>query len=167
MPKSLADGKIKLTMLPTAPEDPSALTTTELNAGIDIQCDILASDFRLSATASDTVGDSPLCNDSNAVVYGRSNYEGSMTPFRYFDETGAVDATEDTLWAAAKAKGTHLHLVKRWNGKPHDEDWAAGDEYEYWHVITDEPQDPSDMGGYIKKVVPLGPQRKVSGEVDA
>ena len=166
MPKSLADGKIKLTLLATEPStDLDALTPTELNGGEDIQCNILKSDFRLSATASDTVADTELCSDGNAVVFGASNYEGNMTVFRYFDETGAVDPAEDTAFAAAKEKGTHLYLVMRENGKDHDDAWATGDEYEYWHVITDEPQQPSDRGGYIKRTIPLGPQQKVTGEV--
>lgn len=167
MPKSLADGKMKVTLLAAAPDDATDLDAATLNGGTDIQCNVLKSDFRLSATASDTVGDTELCQDGNAVVFGASNYEGNMTVFRYFDETGAVATAEDTAWAAAKAKGTHLHLVVRQNGKRHDEDWATGDEYEYWHVITDEPQMPSDLAGYIKRTIPLGPQTKVSGVVAA
>ena len=168
MPKSLADGKIKVTHLATEPTgDLDSLSATVLNAGTDIQCNILKSDFRLSATASDTVGDTELCQDGNSVVFGASNYEGNMTVFRYYDETGAVAVSEDTAWAAAKEKGTHLYLAVRQSGKKHDEDWAAGDEYELWHVITDEPQMPSDLAGYIKRTVPLGPQSKTTGTVAA
>lgn len=167
MPKSLADGKIKLTLLTEPPADPANPTATELNAGIDIQCNILKSDFRLSATASDTVADTELCADGNAVVFGASNYEGTMTVFRYFDETGAVDPAADTAFAAAREKGTPLHLAMRENGRKHDVDWTSAEEGEYWHVISDEPQMPSDRGGYIKRTIPLGPQRKVPFTVAA
>lgn len=167
MPKSLADGKIKLTLLTTEPADPSAPTATELNAGTDIECNILKSDFRLSATASDTVADAELCSDGNAVVFGASNYEGNMTVFRYFDETGAVDVAADVAFEAAREKGTHLYLAMRENGRDHEVEWTASEEGEYWHVITDEPQQPSDRGGYIKRTIPLGPQEKVPFTVAA
>lgn len=164
MPKTLADAHMKVTSLTTVPADPEAMTVTEATAGEDIQCNVLKSDFRLSATGSDTVPDTELCSDSNAVAYGASNFEGSMTPFRYYDETGAPDPVEDFVWELAKAKGTNLYLAVR-EGKAHDEPWAEGDEYELWHVITDEPQRPTDTGGFIKKVIPLGPQRVYKGTV--
>jgi hypothetical protein len=166
MPKTLADARMKVTALTELPADPEAPTTTELTAGNDIQCNVLKSDFRLSATASDTVDDSELCADSNAVVYGASNYEGSMSPFRYYDENGDVDPVEDFAWDLVKTKGTHLYLAVR-EGKRHDEPWAEGDEVEVWHCLTDEPQRPTDLTGYIKKVVPLGPQRVYKGAVAA
>ena len=157
MPKSLADGKIKLTLFTAPLEDFDAAA---LNTGVDIECNILKSDFRLSATTSETVDDTELCADGNAVVFGASNYEGNMTVFRYFKSDGSVDAAADTLWAAAKEKGSHLYLAMRENGRDHEAEWINGDEGEYWHVITDEPQMPSDRGGYIKRTIPLGPQSK-------
>lgn len=165
MPKSLADARMKVTLLDALPTDPEAAAVADLTAGQDAQCNVLKSDFRLSATASDTVADSELCSDSNAVTYGASNYEGNMTAFRYFDETGDPDPSEDWLFDAVREKGTHLYIAVREDGKRHDVEWAAGDEYEIWHVITDEPQRPSDSGGFIKRTTPLGPQRVYRGVV--
>ncbi|MCZ2261586.1 hypothetical protein [Isoptericola sp. QY 916] len=166
MPKTLADAKKKVTSLTSLPENPEAVPVAELTAGKDIQCNVLKSDFRLSAVASDTVPDTELCSDSNATAFGASNFEGNMTPFRYYDETGVPDPTEDFVWDLAKEKGTHLYLAIR-EGKPHDDPWVATDEYTLWHVITDEPQDPTDTGGFIKKVIPLGVQRRYKGAVAA
>ena len=166
MPKTLADARMKVTLLTALPTAPEGAAAADFTAGQDIQCNVLKSDFRLSATASDTVPDTELCSDSNAVVYGAGNYEASMTPFRYYDETGAPDPAEDFLFDAVRLKGTHIYLAVR-EGKPHDEPWAAGDEYELWHVITDQPQRPSDTGGFLKKVVPLGVQRVYYGTVAA
>ena len=158
MPKTLADGRLRLRILTTAPADPEAVTATEANAGIKAECRINKSDFRLSATASDTVDDTELCADSNAVTYGASNYEASMTPFRYIQADGTPDATGDEVWAAVQAKGTTLWLLYS-EGKRHTEDFAVGDEYELYEVITDKAQKPGDTAGFIKRVVPMGVQR--------
>lgn len=154
---TLADGRTRLVALTTAPADPEAVTATEANAGVRLECRILKSDFRLSPTASDTIPDTKLCAEGNAVSYGASNYEGTVTPFRELTAAGAADPTNDIAWDTLKAKGTHLWLLKS-EGKKHTEDFAADDEYSLFEVITDNPQDPSDRGGYIKRVVPLGVQ---------
>lgn len=171
MPLTLQGGRRKLVAFTTDitadPADPEALSLADLTAGIDIQCKVLKSDLRLSPTASDTVPDSPYCATGNATVFGASNYEGSLTPFAYYDATGALDATEGDVFALLTAeKGAHIWIVDRW-GKPEDEPLAAGDDYRLWHVITDEGQDPTDVGGYIKQIVPLGVQRMWRGTIAA
>lgn len=158
MPKSLADGRIKLVALTTAPANPAAPTPTELNAGIDLSCRILKSDYRLSAVASDTVAEAELCSEGNAVVYGASNYEGSVTPFRYLTDEGKADAANDVAWDTLKEKGTPLWLYER-EGPEYTVPFATGDEVEGYEVITDNPQKPSDRSGFTKRVVPLGVQR--------
>lgn len=160
MPKTLADGRIKLTILTTEPTDLRAISATVLNAGIDASCKILKSDYRLSATASDTIDETELCNDSNAVNYGRSNYEGSVTPFWYLDADGKPEALENVVYEALREKGSRVWLVER-EGPEYSEDWAALDEYEVFEVVTDTPQKPSDRTGYSKRVIPLGVQRAV------
>lgn len=163
MPKTLADARTRLAILTTKPASLTTITTAELNAGIDASCKILKSDYRLSPTASDTVPDTELCSEGNAVTFGASNYEGSVTPFWYLDPTGKSEVAEDVVYQALKEKGTHLWFVER-EGPRYDEDWAAGDDIEVYEVITDNPQKPSDRAGYIKRVVPLGVQR---AELDA
>jgi hypothetical protein len=157
MPKTLADGRIKLTILTEEPANLAAITVAELTAGVDVSCRVLKSDFRLSPTASDTVGDQELCQEGNATTYGASNYEGSVTPFRYLDDAGKADTENDIAWDTFKEKGTEGWAVKR-VGPKQSQAWASADAYEVYHFITDNPQDPTDLTGYIKKVVPLGIQ---------
>lgn len=159
MPRTLADGRIKLTAMTVKPADPKAPTVAELTAGLDISCRILKSDYKLGATASDTLGDeAELCASGNSVTFGASNYEGSVTPFRYLTEDGAADAENDIAWEALKEKGTTLWLAER-EGPLYDTEWAAGDVADVYEVITDSPQKPSSRTGYIKRIVPLGVQR--------
>lgn len=157
MPKSLADGRTKFTILTDEPANPEAPTAAELNAGIDASCNILASDFVWGATDSDKVNEPALCEDSNANALSRSNYQAGVTPFRYFDEiTKNPDAVEDAVFAALKTKGTEVWGYARKTGKKASEVWAAGDEIYFGaKVLTDEPQPPSDQGGYIKFRVPM------------
>lgn len=165
MPKTLADARIKLTILTVKPANLAAISATVLNAGIHADGRIMKSDYRLSPTASDTVNEAELSASGNAVVYGNSNYEGSITPFRYLDETGAPDDTEDVVFAAVRDKGTTLWLVER-EGPKASVAWTTGDEYEVYEVLTDTPQKPSDRtSGYIKRIVPLGVQNRVEGVV--
>ncbi len=169
MPKTLADGRIALIALTTKPANPEAIPASVLNAARatgDLSCRILKSDYRLSAVASDTVNEAELCSTGNAVTFGASNYEGSITPFRYLTEDGAADTAADIAWALLRDKGTTLWLVER-EGPEYDADFATGDEYEIYEVVTDEPQKPSDRSGFIKRVVPLGVQRRWNGTVAA
>lgn len=165
MPKTLADARTRLAILTVKPVSLAAPKITELSAGIDASCRILKSDYRLSAVASDTVPDTELCSEGNAVTFGASNYEGSVTPFWYLDGTGKTDILEDVVYQALKEKGAELWFVER-EGPRYDAPWAVGDEVEVYHVITDNPQKPSDRAGYIKRVVPLGVQAaELSGVV--
>ena len=167
MPKSLADGRIKVVALPTRPEDPYKPTTAELNAGVDISCRILSSDYSLGPTASDRIPEKELCKEGNANAIGASNYAGSVTPFRYFDETtNQAHATEDEVYQLLKEKGTTLFLYERQTSKKSTDSFSSGDEVSGYEVVTDNPQKPSDMGGYIKRVVPLEVQNAwLNGEV--
>lgn len=161
MPRSLADGRTKLTFLTTKPADPEKPTPTELNAGLDFSCDVLSSDFTWGATDSDKIAEKALCSTSNANALGASNYQAGITVFRYFDATtGMPDATEDAKFEAVQEKGTTLWGYARRTGKLATDPWASGDEYYLGlEVVTDSPQPPSDLGGYIKYRVPMEPQR--------
>lgn len=157
MPRSLADGKTKFTVCTAKPVNPKLPTITELNAGIQGAANILASDFTWGATDSDTVGERSLEDKNNVNAFSASNYAAGITPFRYFDETtGAPDPTEDALFDAVREKGTELWCYARRTGKDAGAVWAAADEiFLGGKVITDEPQPPSDLGGYIKFRVPM------------
>jgi hypothetical protein len=163
---TLADDKTRLTILTTAPVDPAAVTLAELAAGIEAGPHTNKPDFRMSPTGSDTVPDQPLEQGGNAKTWGNSNAEATMTILRDLTALGAGQAPVELLWEAMKAKGTTLWLFKR-EGPVESVAWAADDEYEHMKVITDEPQNPSDMNGYVKRTIPLGPQSWGTGTVDA
>lgn len=158
MPKTLADARTRLVALTLRPANPASPTVAELEAGEDLSCRLLKSDYRLSPTSSDTVPDTELCSEGNAVTFGASNYEGSLTPFRYLDEDGKADLLNDVAWDLLKDKGTELWLYER-EGPRYEQAFAAADIVDGYEVVTDNPQKPSDRGGYIKRTVPLGVQR--------
>jgi hypothetical protein len=157
MPLTLADARIKLTALTEEPADLLAITLPELAAGTDIECKVNKPDYRLSPTASDTVPDQPLCNEGNAVTFGNSNYEGSLTALRFLDANGQPDVAEDDAYTLLRTKGSLLWLVER-TGPHYTTPWAEDDQYAVYYVLTDNPQKPTDLAGYIKYVIPLGVQ---------
>ena len=154
MPKTLADGRILLTALKTKPKNLAALTVEELKAGTKISCRILKSDFQLGPTGSATVEETELCKKGQGQAFGESAATGSVTPFRYLDETGKPDAENDVAFDLLKEKGTELVLVRR-DGPVESKEWEAGDEYSAFEVTTDDPQYPTETAGYIKRIVPL------------
>lgn len=165
MPKTLADARTRLAILTTAPTGGlSTISVPEAEAGIDASCRLLKSDYRLTPVASDTVPDTELCSEGNAVTFGASNYEASVTPFWYLDEAGRPDVAEDIVYQALREKGSHLWLVER-TGPRYDAPFAVGDLVDVYEVITDNPQKPSDLAGYIKRTIPLGVQRAKLGVV--
>lgn len=161
MPKSLADGHSKLTLLTTEPANPAAPTAAELNAGIDVSAAVLASDFTWSATDSDKVNEKSLETTNNANAIGADNYQAGLTLFRYYDDaTGLVNVVEDAAFQAVKTKGTNVWGYLRENGKHATDAWASGDDISLGlEVETDNPQRPQNAGGYIKRRVPMEPQR--------
>lgn len=156
MPKSLADGHIRLSILTAKPANPAAPTVAELNAGIGgatgVTCSILSSDFQFGATDSDKVSEKALCVVNNAEALGASNYQAALTAFRFFDAaTKNAHATEDALFQAIKVKGTTLWLYARETAKLSTDVWVTADEiFLGAEVITDTPQ-RLDGSGYIKR----------------
>lgn len=164
MPRSLADGHKKVAVLTEEPVNPASPTVAELNAGIGgaagAGCRILLSDWTFGPTDSETFNDRAVCEDGNAENFGASNYQAGMTPFRYFDEDGIPDPTEDALFQATKTKGTRLWIYERETGQDESEAWTADDEIWFGaEVLTDNPQRPSDTGGYIKRRSPMRVQK--------
>ena len=160
MPRVLADGKTKFTILTEAPVDPEAPTAAELNAGIDLSCKVLSSDFAWTATDSDKISEPALCDDSNSNSLGKSNYSGGFTLWRYYLDAGGVDPSADAGFAAVKEKGATLYGYARRTDKDSKEDWEGDDEiYMGAEFTTDTPQVPSDSGGWLKWRVPAEVQR--------
>lgn len=165
MPRSLADAHKKIAVLTAEPADPENPTAIELAAGIGgaagAGCRILLADWLFGPTDSDTFNERAVCEDGNASAYGASNYQAGMTVFRYFDETdGTPDPTEDALFEALKVKGARLWIYERETGQPEDEAWTTGDELWFGaEVLADNPQKPSETGGYIKRRSPMQVQK--------
>lgn len=157
---TLADARTKVTLISVlASHDIEALTLTQLTAGVDISCDLAKSGTRFSAAASDTVADARFCDEGNAQIPGASNYEASAVVYWYLDAaTGKYTALDNAAYEAMREKGSRLILVLR-EGPKYDEPWAAGDVYDAYEVLTDNPQRPTDGGGYVKRTIPLLVQR--------
>jgi len=156
MPRSLAAGRRKVTILTTEPVDPEAPTAVELNAGLQASPRILASDFMFGATDSDTIAERALAEENNANALGASNFQFGMTVWRYYDETGASDPTEgDNIYQALKTKGAEVWVYLRETSKRAAEVWAADDEISLGgRVQLDLAQMPEGDSGYIKRRVP-------------
>lgn len=169
MPTPLADGKTKVTILPTAPANPKAITLAELEAGIDASCAIMMSDYNVGAATSESVDEKALCQEGNATTWGASNGTMEFTLFLDYDEDHKLDVTSDKgkAYEAVKSKGTQIYLVQRETSKTSKEDWAVGDEYEYFHGIADNPTH-IDRTGYVKrKVTAAFQEMELEGVVEA
>jgi hypothetical protein len=151
--KTLADGNVAFWILAAKPAAINALTISTDMLGANAKnwsCNILASDFDLGPTGSETIDEKALCAKGNAQTFGLSQYGGGFTVFRYHDATtGLADPTDDALWAAVKNKGTTLYIVTRENGNDGVDAAVAGEEYRYFEVITDDPV-RGDRTGYVK-----------------
>lgn len=168
MPKSLADGRTKLVLLSAKPADPESPTVAELTAGEDISCAVLSSAYSFGAADSDKVAEKPLCVEGNVNAIGASNWVADVTLFRYFDEaTSQTSIAEDAAYQALKEKGTVVWLAERESAKKSTEAFVAADETTVIEVLTDNPQKPSDQGGYLKRRIPLEPQAAWTGQVAA
>lgn len=156
MPRSLAAGRRKVTILSTAPVNPQQPTATELNAGLQASPRILASDFMFGATDSDKIAERALSEENNANALGASNYQFGMSVWRYFDEDGASDPTGgDSIYQAVKTKGSEVWVYLRETSKRASEVWAADDEISLGGIVQlDQSQMPTDDSGYIKRRVP-------------
>lgn len=158
MPRSLADGHVKIAVMSTIPADPRKPTLTELEAGIDGCRRIAKSGFKLGPTDSEKVEDADLCSTSKSEVLAQGNAEFAMSIFRYFDEQGKAETgtggqIADQLFQALKTKGTTVWLAKRFTSKLATEAWAVGDEVEVFEVVVDNLRD-AEYSGFIKKDVP-------------
>lgn len=163
---TLADGRTKFVILTTEPTDPAAPTTTELDAGIEAAQWINKPDFRFSPTDSDTVPDQPLSQAGNATTFGNGNFEWRMTVLRDLGDDGASESGGDEVWAAVNTKGSRIWGYKR-TGPLEATEWTAADEVLYCEGITDDPQEPQDMAGYVKHPLAVGPQAWGRGVVAA
>lgn len=162
---TLADGRRRIDITLTEPDGfsegdgPLELTLADLGTLIAASPQLNKPDFNLTASGSDTVPDQPLDDEGNAKTWGASNYDGSATVLRSLLANGQIDPATDTLFAAIGAKGVRSWWVERIGPKAKvaldtaDEGWI-------YEVISDEPQTPSEVSGYVKNTIPLGVQTR-------
>ena len=160
MPRVLADGKVKVTYLTDAPENAAAPTAEELNAGHEMSCAILTSDFEFTGAASETLSNKTLCQKGNAQRPGAKNHTAAHTIYREYLEGGGPDEEDaDQGFQAVKQQGTTIWIYARLTDKDSTEDWEAGDEiYTGGEFVADTPA----MGALDDDIsfrVPFLPQR--------
>lgn len=158
--KALADGNVRLIILPTKPADIDAVKVSEATAAQakNFSDKVLASDFDLGPTGADTIDERPLSARGNGQAYGLSNYGGGFTVFRFLDPaTGKADATDDAAFAAVQTKGTVLHILVIEDGKLSNTAPDASTEYSYFEAVTDDPV-RGERTGYIKYRINLAVQ---------
>lgn len=160
--RTLADARTRLSIITVVGDvDLAAITLTQVQSGIDASCDVAKSGTRYSATASEMTADARFCDEGNPQVYGASNYEATIVPYWYLDPaTGAYAEADNATYEALRVKGTTtIHVLR--DGPPYSQEWAVGDIYDAYKVISDNPQRPTDTGGYIKRTIPLAVQEAV------
>lgn len=86
---------------------------------------------------------------------GPTSYAGNVTVFRYLDDNGQPDPSEDFVWDLIKKKGTTIWLVER-EGPVESKNIAEGDIVSVYEVVLGTPTKPSDrFAGYIKRTAKL------------
>lgn len=157
---TLAKGRRKIGFLATAdaPASWSAVSlATEATAILDLSCAVARDNFSLGFTDSDTVDDSPLCTTSNVKAFDASNFEAKFAVYRYLDTDGTA-GTADTPWTTLGSKGVTGWILERTDPLPlASVAWTVGDKGIAYPVKTDNPQQPTDLTGYVKRVIPFSP----------
>ena len=159
-PRTLAELKTKLAYALDYTGSLSEIPLSVLTASTEVTCQSVAGETRMSATDSDTLADPALCQPANAQTFGASNAEARLGLFRYFDSEnrGAHNTEYDRAYQDLGRKGREAVFFKRVSGKNWDEPWEVGDELSVFRVIADNPQEPQDRTGYVKRLLPFAVQ---------
>ncbi|HET7398995.1 MAG TPA: hypothetical protein VFJ94_10780 [Intrasporangium sp.] len=153
--RMLSTGHVKVAILTTKPANIAAPTVLELNGGIANAADFIPKSlWKWGAGDPKTVSDPALSANFEAEVPTEDTYDLGLGVYRGYTAAGAVDATEDALFAATKLRGTTLYIYARKTGKLSTDIWAAADEiYLGGAVVTGTPKEVSE--GWIKYEVPI------------
>jgi hypothetical protein len=153
--KTLADGRITLWALTAKPQNIASPSVTEINAGKKISCHIMKSDYALGADSDAEITEQEMCKTGEGKAPGPTSYAGNVTVFRYLDDNGQPDPSEDFVWDLIKKKGTTIWLVER-EGPVESKNIAEGDIVSVYEVVLGTPTKPSDrFAGYIKRTAKL------------
>lgn len=153
--KTLADGRIALWALTAKPQNIATPSVSEINAGKKISCHIMKSDYALGADSDSEITEQEMCKTGEGKAPGPTSYAGNVTVFRYLDDNGQPDPSEDFVWDLIKKKGTTIWLVER-EGPVESKNIAEGDIVSVYEVVLGTPTKPSDrFAGYIKRTAKL------------
>lgn len=153
--KTLADGRIALWALTAKPQNIATPSVSEINAGNKISCHIMKSDYALGADSDSEITEQEMCKTGEGKAPGPTSYTGNITVFRYLDDNGQPDPSEDFVWDLIKKKGTTIWLVER-EGPVESKNIAEGDIVSVYEVVLGTPTKPSDrFAGYIKRTAKL------------
>ena len=153
--KTLADGRIALWALTAKPQNIATPSVSEINAGKKISCHIMKSDYALGADSDAEITEQEMCKTGEGKAPGPTSYTGNITVFRYLDDNGQPDPSEDFVWDLIKKKGTTIWLVER-EGPVESKNIAEGDIVSVYEVVLGTPTKPSDrFAGYIKRTAKL------------
>ena len=155
--RTLGDGRITLVALagdkkPAKPKEP---TVAELNAGLRLEMYVMKGDYKLGSKGSTSVEEPVLGAAGKGTVPGPAEYEGQLSVYWYFDESGKkVAGGENAAWELLKKTNQEFELYER-EGKKPDMPFAAGDEVDWYHVAPGQPQKPDDRTTYTKRTIGL------------
>jgi hypothetical protein len=153
--KTLADGRIALWALTAKPQNIATPSVSEINDGKKISCHIMKSDYALGADSDSEITEQEMCKTGEGKAPGPTSYTGNITVFRYLDDNGQPDPSEDFVWDLIKKKGTTIWLVER-EGPVESKNIAEGDIVSVYEVVLGTPTKPSDrFAGYIKRTAKL------------
>jgi hypothetical protein len=153
--KTLADGRISLWALTSAPADMAAPKVDEIKAGKKISCRIMKSDYALGADSDAEITEQEMCKKGEGKAPGPTSYTGNITVFRYLDDQGKPVVADDFVWDLIKKKDTSLWLVER-EGPDEAKEIEEGDIVSVYEVVLGTPTKPSDrFSGYIKRTAKL------------
>lgn len=155
--RTLADGRISVVALDAAHKaaDPKNPTVAELNAGQRLEMYVMKSDYKLGSKGSSSVEEPVLGAQGKGTVPGPAEYEGQMSVYWYFDETGQyADSDDNKAWELLRQTGMEFDFYER-EGKLPTAPFAAGDRVDWYHVAPGQPQKPDDRTTYTKRTIAL------------
>ncbi|MFB8368585.1 hypothetical protein ACFC25_04385 [Pseudarthrobacter sp. NPDC055928] len=100
-----------------------------------------------------------LCDTNNSNAIGKGNHSTGLTLWRKFLTAGGADTANETGWAALSEKGAEVYGYARETDKDSTEAWAATDEIYLGGLVVTDTAQRTDGTGFIKRRIPLEPQR--------
>lgn len=138
--------------LPNYAVDPENPTAAELNAALDITCEISWSDWSFGAQASNQISDPYLCDVGNTQTRGLAQFGGTVSlayPSQYTDLNDSTAAT----FAALSQPQTEGYFIIRVDGQKASRTTPGtnGDFISVYRVMTDGYSDNvtgADLGSF-------------------